>query len=387
MFTPDSKRWLKVLSALVALIAVVVNPDGVAREKPRIAEESFEIPLGGDLAMLPMALGGVTGRFVIDTSARFTSVDVALQGHLGDKVRRIPSLREYGITEDWTYQCPTLRVGQTEFRPAEVVSTDLRTSRAAGGHRYDGHLGLDCLESLVLDLDCDAGNFQFWNSPAPDQICRGIRKKIVLGDNPKCLYLYNSIPGLQGVDPEAFVISTACGDSVGLRDEIFDLLVKNGTIDGERSVPTSLKNVRGTTGRLHGFTFAGKTFGTLRCSRMPLNVIGLGLLSRFHVVIDIPQNVMWLEPGARIDVPDRSDLSGLGFVRFVTNEVVILEVEAGSPSAEAGLRRGDQIIGVRDIEIGKGSLFRLRQRLCESGPCEISLLRGETAIKVVLDLK
>lgn len=387
MFTPDSKRWPGIFSIFAAVISIVVITKGVAREKPRIAEQCFDISLGGDLAMVPVMLGGVPGRFVIDTSARFTSVDVALQGHLGDKVRRIPSLREFGVTEDWTYQCPILRVGETEFRPAEVVSTDLRATRAAGGHRYDGHLGLDCLESLVLDFDCDAGKFRFWNSPAPDEICHGLRKKIVLGDNPKCLYLYNSIPGLRGVDPEAFVISTACEGSVGLREEIFDLLVKNGAIDGERSVATSLQNVRVTTGRLHGFTFAGKSFETLRCSRMPLNVIGLGLLSRFHVVIDIQQNVMWLDAGKRIDIPDRSDLSGLGFVRFVTNEVIILEVEAGSPAADAGLRRGDQIIGVRDIEIGNGSLFRLRQRLCEPGSCEISLLRGETAMKVVLDLK
>ncbi len=373
----------------VFAVAIVLLPmqAGIASDKTGRGTESFDIPLGGDLLIIPVLVNGANRNFVIDTSARYTALDAQLQGELGDKVRRIPSLGPQGVTSEWTYQSPILRVGQTEFRPSEIVSTEFRAARAAGGHRFDGRLGLDCLESLVLEINCDSGKLRMSSSPAPEHICRGFRKKIVLTEKPKTLCLENAIPGLPVSDSEAFAIAASWDDSVGLREELFDLLLQKGMIVDVRSSGTPLTDVRVIRGKLRKFEFAGKTFATLHCSRMPFNVVGLGLLSRFHVVIDIPQNVMWLEPGKRIDAPDRVDLSGLGFVRLVTDEVVIIEVDPDSPAAKAGIQYADQIVGVRGLEIGKGSLFRLRQRLCEPGPCEVSLLRGETKMKVVLDLK
>lgn len=382
------RRMKQVLWQPVVFVALVLAVAGGDADEKNLREKvCLEIPVGGDLMIVPVTLGGEDRKFVIDTSARFTAVDATLQHHLGNKVRRIPSLGEQGVTWAWTYQSPILRIGQTEFRPVEIHATDFAAGRAAGVYSCDGGLGLDCFESQVLDFDSDAGKLRLWNSPAPESICRGHRKKIVLASDPKCLSLYNSIPSLAGSAPEAFVISTALSGSVGLRDDLFDLLVQKKIIDDVKSVGTAYKDVRVKVGTLHGFFFAGKAFPELRCARMPFNVIGLGLLSRFHVVIDIPQNVMWLERGKRIEEPDSRDLSGLSIVRFVTNEVVVVEVEPDSPAAKVGIQVADQIIGVRDLEIGDGSLFRLRTRLCEPSPCEISLLRGETAIKVVLDLK
>jgi hypothetical protein len=382
-----AKQMLLRLLALGVLLSVLPLPGGNADEIPLSEKEVFTIATGGDLKIIPVAISGENRQFVIDISARYTTVDSSLQTLLGDKVRQVPVLSKFGITSEWTYQSPILRVGQTEFRPAELHVTKFDAAKAAGGHRFDGTLGLDCLESLVLDFDSDQGKFRLWNSPAPNQICRGYRKRIVLGSDPKWLTLYNSVPGLQGFDPEAFQIATACTDSVGLREDLFDLLVKKGFINGVHNVATSVKNVRSTTGMLHGFRFAGKSFESLLCTRRPLNYIGMGLLSRFHAIIDIPQNVIWLEFGQQIDVPDKRDLSGISVVRFVTDEVVIVDVDPGSPAAKAGIRYADQIVEVRDLEIGHGSLFRLRQRLCEPGRCELTLLRGETPLTVVLDLQ
>lgn len=87
-------------------------------------------------------------------------------------------------------------------------------------------------------------------------------------------------------------------------------------------------------------------------------IIGNQLLSRFHLYINYPTSEIYLKPGKDIREPFEFDKSGLSIVAagLNLNEYYISHVMENSPAGEAGLRRGDRIVGFQRIPI---AFFRL----------------------------
>jgi hypothetical protein len=76
--------------------------------------------------------------------------------------------------------------------------------------------------------------------------------------------------------------------------------------------------------------------------------LGIGLLKKFVVVFDYPDNVIYLKPGPNFNDPFEHDMSGLeyyaqgeGFKR-----VFISRVEPGSAGDEIGLEKDDEIVSI-----------------------------------------
>jgi hypothetical protein len=74
--------------------------------------------------------------------------------------------------------------------------------------------------------------------------------------------------------------------------------------------------------------------------------IGIGLIKKFDVIFDYPNNMLYLKPGAEFKKRDEHDMSGLMYysARDDYQHIVIDKVESGSAGEEAGLQKGDEII-------------------------------------------
>ncbi|MBS1527793.1 MAG: aspartyl protease family protein [Bacteroidetes bacterium] len=76
--------------------------------------------------------------------------------------------------------------------------------------------------------------------------------------------------------------------------------------------------------------------------------IGVGLLKRFTVIFDYPDNALYLKPNAYFDDPFEHDMSGIEYYAGGPDlkHIFISRVEPGSPADEVGLEKDDEITAI-----------------------------------------
>jgi hypothetical protein len=109
-------------------------------------------------------------------------------------------------------------------------------------------------------------------------------------------------------------------------------------------------------------------------------LVGYAFLQRFRIACDYPRRVLWLDPvpGRRVGAAERGHV-GLQLER-AGGRVRVVAVVEGSPAAGAGIRAGDEIVGLDREPVAEMSGSQLARRL--EGPpgtsLTITLRRGET---------
>ncbi|MEW6365718.1 MAG: aspartyl protease family protein [Acidobacteriota bacterium] len=73
--------------------------------------------------------------------------------------------------------------------------------------------------------------------------------------------------------------------------------------------------------------------------------VGAGILKRFSVTFDYSRQRMILEPNAHHDVADDFDRAGM-WINLDGSFFSVVDITAGSPAAEAGLKPGDRIVAI-----------------------------------------
>lgn len=138
--------------------------------------------------------------------------------------------------------------------------------------------------------------------------------------------------------------------------------------------------LEGYLGRVNQLSFGGEHFNQVLTNFQEVNegvdtmllfgrngIIGNKLLNRFHVILDYTSEKMYLKPSRRFSKKFEYDKSGLVVIAAGQrlNSFVILDVLEGSPAAEAGLLKGDEIRRVNLRPAGflsLGDLHRLFSR-------------------------
>ena len=80
-------------------------------------------------------------------------------------------------------------------------------------------------------------------------------------------------------------------------------------------------------------------------------ILGTALLSRFNIIIDYPKEKLYLLPHRRYNKGFKYDRSGLELIvsgKDLTT-ITVLSLISGSPAAEAGFKKGDEILAVNNI--------------------------------------
>jgi hypothetical protein len=115
--------------------------------------------------------------------------------------------------------------------------------------------------------------------------------------------------------------------------------------------------------------------------------VGYGVLRRFNLVFDFPNQAIWFERNADDAQPDTFDRSGL-WVEQGKDGYHVVDVLAGSPAANAGLKVGNVITGIDGVLVAKVPLDQFRVRLMAAPGSKVTLMvkGGKRAVLTLRDL-
>ena len=108
-------------------------------------------------------------------------------------------------------------------------------------------------------------------------------------------------------------------------------------------------------------------------------------MSRYDVLLDFPNSVLYLRPGKNFDRPELFDLSGL-LLSKGRKEVRVGAVAIGSAAANAGIEKGNVLFEIDGVKTSDLSLSAIRRRLCIEGRHELVVRRGNTETRIGLEL-
>ncbi|MGA6957433.1 MAG: PDZ domain-containing protein, partial [Candidatus Acidiferrales bacterium] len=97
--------------------------------------------------------------------------------------------------------------------------------------------------------------------------------------------------------------------------------------------------------------------------------IGADFLRRFTVIFDFPHQRVILEPNLQFNHSVDEDMSGLSIIAKGANlkTFEVVQVQPGTPAADAGIQQGDVIIGVDDEAAADLTLAALRDLFRQIG--------------------
>jgi hypothetical protein len=95
--------------------------------------------------------------------------------------------------------------------------------------------------------------------------------------------------------------------------------------------------------------------------------VGAGVLKRFNVTFDYQHQQIIFEPNANFNKPDVFDRSGM-WLNLAGASFEVMDVVAGGPAAQAGLKVGDKILAVDGQPASQISLPALRARFKSDAP-------------------
>jgi hypothetical protein len=102
--------------------------------------------------------------------------------------------------------------------------------------------------------------------------------------------------------------------------------------------------------------------------------IGGGLLKRFRVILDYPQETLYLQPNRYFAEPDVFDRSGLWVMRASDGSAFeIADVMIESPASKVGLKVGERILKVDQTDASAFTVATLRERLEKEPGTKIDL--------------
>lgn len=363
--------------ALVSLAAALTGPAAARTEPPPEAVgpdpvvERFNVAKGGTLLLLPVELKGKTYLFALDTGCSSGVYDSSLAPLLGQPLSMQEVRTSDGVTRIPIYPSPDAKLGGLSLQTGSpVMTSDLRRLRDGLGEEVYGCIGMDFLTRHVFRVDPDRGEVAFLRAPGPTP---GDRVPVTIENNVP--FVRVNLSGL--AEPQLFMVDTGASSGGGtglLRAETYDGLAKQGKmrpVDTALATSLSGPSVR-RRGRAAEIELAGHRHPDLIFSAPGRNLLGINYWSRYVTTFDFAGKAIYLKKSSRYDLPDTHDLSGLTFVRMA-GRVTVLDVEAGSPAAQAGIKTRDVIRTANDSPVDGVPLATVRRSLAVRG-AKVSLL-------------
>lgn len=119
-------------------------------------------------------------------------------------------------------------------------------------------------------------------------------------------------------------------------------------------------------------------------------LLGGEVFRRFTLVVDYPRQRIILEPNAYFSEPVEADMSGLDLMADGEDfkNLVINEVTANSPGAEAGLKEEDELVAVDGRPVSELGLDQVRQMFKQEGKeYLLNIKRGEQTLQISIKLR
>ena len=116
--------------------------------------------------------------------------------------------------------------------------------------------------------------------------------------------------------------------------------------------------------------------------------LGTEILNRFRLILNYPGGRLLLKPNSRFEDPFDYNMAGLSLERQRDGSYLVRSVVGGSPGGEAGIERGDRIVGIDDQELTSNPRVEFMGRFQRDGSSlKVKVERAGTRFDRILKLR
>lgn len=341
--------WLFSLSA----------PNGSqAQEGPQVVLPISDIE--GELITVPVDLDGEKYQFILDSGATKHVFDVTLERLLGKPFPSIDIDAADGQKmEIKRFGAPSASICGLELDQTSTVwSTDLSAIRAATDCEVMGVLGAPLFRTQVVQLDFERRELRILPATTEPSPAWGVVVPIVEHRNVTTPMIPIKLSGRR---EKLVAIDTGYNGAMSLQSSVFSQLVGIGDIEVEEEEEhwTVKGRVAARTGTLASIGHQYFIHKTIDVSETAgYSKLGLEYWRRFVVTCDFGKNTIYLAPNKAFQERRIGQPIGLALQRNA-KDVVVEDVEPGSPAERAGVEKGDQLLRVAEHEVQKQSLYEI----------------------------
>lgn len=261
----------------------------------------MNLPPEGGLIALPARINGVAVQAVIDSGAQYTAIDAALAERL-----QLPSATPIPMVAFGVSGGPSLtravklsaELGALSIAGLRAATLDLRPLSGLTRQPFSLLLGRDFLRAVVMQADLPKNRVAFFEAKrwAPPREARPVTVRVENGGLMVEVQIENASPTEVMVDTGAtgpLALSEAAARAAGLLDGRSVRSTQSVTLGGVS---------RDGMVRVRRLGFAGLQLENLEAqiyqpaanAPVPDGLLGLGVLERFHVVLDLSRGRLFL---------------------------------------------------------------------------------------------
>jgi hypothetical protein len=384
------------LVCLFALLAVSPRPAPRARpgtlpsreQSPATARfagggNAAEIPAEfvGNLVFLPVRVdSGKPSLFNLDSRAPRTSIDPARAAALGLSVR--PAEGNGPPEAGQSIRDCVVNLPGVDFPMSSLAVSARQDFGLQVGRPNQGTLGNDFFARTVVSINYARRTVELYDPGVYQYSGPGTRFHLTFVEGTPVIRAKFSVSRGKALEAD-FALNTARDASVLISDQyaeahhVFSSHLRTipdvtpQSDGGEGAVLGRLKEFElGPFSVLEGVIAVFSRGNPLGAGNPRMaGEIGGGLLRRFTVILDYPHQQLILEPNAHLSEEDQEDKSGISVMVSGPDLKVfeVAQVEAGTPAAEAGIRKGDIIAGVDEEAAADLTLAELRDLFRQVG--------------------
>lgn len=388
---------------LLTLCCLLVHSVVAGNRQSLMASIPFEVV--GTYVVVTVRINASTPlRFILDSGLGNTLItDVHTVDSLSlsytDKLR-IKGLGAGRTVEALVSRGNTLEVGRMRFvnQTVHLLTEDLFNLTALTGQPINGLLGSDFFQDHVVQIDYIKRRILFYESSS-FEVPRGF-VAVPLTIRQQKMYTELLVKQSQGKPQKATVLLDTGAELTAwlyLHGQS-DLTLPENSLYGY--IGEGLNGpITGHFGRIPGLFVGGwkldnpvVSFPDSASIAVSLRdedregTLGSQALSRFHLIFDEPNELLYLKPNHLYRKPFTYNVSGMDMVKQSEAPFlpVIYHVRSGSPADKAGVQTGDLLLTVKGLSGFSTDINVLRGLMEKPGrsPLQLTLLRNGIAVDV-----
>ena len=315
-----------------------------------------------DVILVAATVDGQAGTFLLDTGTERSCLDAGFAARLAIASTSRETVREpYAKGMADGIRISKLGIGSFHLQNVQMLSTDLSPIFLKAGISIDGILGSDVLRHFVVRIDFASGSAQFGMS---DMIPEGatVVKLQPVNDH------YFVPVGVQGVPTTLLLDTGTNASSISSQawlhitthwkpTSVLDGVRSTGGSENTKFVLVPVVDIGRNASRNVPFRIQPQTTEGLFAETSFDGLLGTDILQHFVVTLDLANNKMYLVRNPNIHVnPYLFSTIGIQFAKDADGDFVIMAVWSPSPAAKAGLKVGDLILAVNQLDAEQLSL-------------------------------